>query len=223
MKKIRIIATAALLVAAVSAKAQFEPGTFSIQPKAGISATWLSNMPDISFSNHVTLDKTPMAGGLIGAEAEYQLANMFSLAAGINYSFQGSAWEDYTYKDGNNKFEIKDSKVTLGYLTLPVVANIYLFKGFAIKGGVQFGYLTNANINTSVSTNDVTVNVDESMKDDCKKWDLSIPMGFSYQFKVPIVIDCRYNLGLTRVNKEKIDKDCKNNVIQLTVGYKFKL
>ena len=41
----------------------------------------------------------------------------------------------------------------------------------------------------------------------------------------PIVIDARYNLGLTKVIKESEEgyKDLKNNVIQLTVGYKFAL
>jgi hypothetical protein len=51
-------------------------------------------------------------------------------------------------------------------------------------------------------------------------------MGVSYQIPtIPIVIDARYNLGLTKVNKESIEghKDLKNNVVQLTVGYKFAL
>ena len=50
-------------------------------------------------------------------------------------------------------------------------------------------------------------------------------MGVSYQFKVPIVLDLRYNLGLTKVNKEDIPgvDNYKNNVVQLTVGYKFHL
>ena len=50
-------------------------------------------------------------------------------------------------------------------------------------------------------------------------------MGISYEFKVPIVIDLRYNLGLTKVNKESVSgvKDYKNNVVSLTVGYKFAL
>ena len=67
-----------------------------------------------------------------------------------------------------------------------------------------------------------SVDYDEDFKDECKKFDVSIPVGVSYQFKVPIVIDARYNIGLTNVNKES-DVNCKNQVFQLTVGYKFKL
>ena len=67
--------------------------------------------------------------------------------------------------------------------------------------------------------------VDNDMKDECKKFDLSVPIGVSYQFKVPVTLDLRYNLGVTKVNKESVSgvDDSKNNVISLTIGYKFAL
>ena len=214
---------AAMMVAAVSANAQFEPGTFSIQPKAGFSIAWLTNMPSIPITTTSTIDKSPTVGALLGAEAEYQLTDMVSLAAGLNYSLQGSGWE--TYKEGG--YELKDAKIELGYVAIPVVANFYLFKGFAIKAGIQPAFLTNANmkytIEKSSSAGNVSVNYDESIKDDCKKFDLSVPMGISYQFQVPVVIDLRYNLGVSKVFKGDADKNPKNNVISLTVGYKFAL
>ena len=214
---------AAMMVAAVSANAQFEPGTFSIQPKAGFSIAWLTNMPSIPITTTSTIDKSPTVGALLGAEAEYQLTDMVSLAAGLNYSLQGSGWENY--KEGG--YELKDAKIELGYVAIPVVANFYLFKGFAIKAGIQPAFLTNANmkytIEKSSSAGNVSVNYDESIKDDCKKFDLSVPMGISYQFQVPVVIDLRYNLGVSKVFKGDADKNPKNNVISLTVGYKFAL
>jgi len=221
MKKLMMIA--AMMVAAVSANAQFEPGTFSIQPKAGFSIAWLTNMPSIPISTTSTIDKSPTVGALLGAEAEYQLTDMVSLAAGLNYSLQGSGWENYK----ESGVELKDAKIELGYVAIPVVANFYLFKGFAIKAGIQPAFLTNANmkytIEKSSSAGNVSVNYDESIKDDCKKFDLSVPMGISYQFQVPVVIDLRYNLGVSKVFKGDADKNPKNNVISLTVGYKFAL
>jgi hypothetical protein len=227
MKKLMMIA--AMMVAAVSANAQFEPGTFSIQPKAGFSIAWLSNMPKLPISTNTTLDKSPVAGVVIGAEAEYQLTNMISLAAGVNYSLQGSGWEDYELKSGNNKVELKDAKVELGYITIPVVANFYLFKGFAVKAGIQPGFLTNAKMKATIKGemdgSNITTDVDNDMKDECKKFDLSVPICVSYQFKVPVTLDLRYNLGVSKVNKESVSgvDDSKNNVISLTVGYKFAL
>jgi len=223
MKKLMLIA--AMMVAAVSANAQFEPGTFSIQPKAGFSVAWLTNMPKIPISASTSIDKSPTVGAVIGAEAEYQLTDKFSLAAGLGYSLQGSGWENYS----EGGVELKDAKIELGYITIPVVANFYLFKGFAVKAGIQPGFLTNAKMKASIKGemdgSNMTTDVDNDMKDECKKFDLSVPIGVSYQFKVPVTLDLRYNLGVTKVNKESVSgvDDSKNNVISLTVGYKFAL
>ena len=233
MKKIMMIA--AMMVATISANAQFEQGTFSIQPKAGGNAAWLSNMPNLNLGGGVTLDKTPAAGGIVGVEAEYMLTDNFSLAAGLTYGEQGSGYEDYEENYSGAKVELKDLKVDIDYLNIPVVANYYLFRGFAVKAGVQFGFLTTAKIKgktiTSINGSTTTTEMEDKkignqdFKDTLEKFDLSIPMGISYEFKVPIVIDLRYNLGLTKVNKESVSgvKDYKNNVVSLTVGYKFAL
>ncbi len=244
MKKLMMIA--AFMVAAVSANAQFEPGTFSIQPKVGGTASMMSNMPKIqgrSLKNaNVELDKSPIAGFIIGGEVEYQIAKAFSLAAGVNYSMQGSGWANYDEKIGDTKYELKDPKIELGYINIPIVANVYLFKGFAIKTGVQFGFLTNANLkfNSKFSGDNFNANYDfnSSIKDQCNKFDIAIPVGVSYQVPtIPIYIDGRVNIGLKKVNKDNtitikdnqiddviyLDKDPKNFSIQLTVGYKFAL
>ncbi len=228
MKKLAMMAVA--LTATLTMSAQHEPGTFSIQPKLGGVGAMLSNMPDMDFGSvngaDIKLDKDAVGGGLIGAEFEYQLTNTFSLAAGLNYSQQGSAWKDFDEKINGANVKIKDTKVVLGYINLPVVVNAYLFRGFAVKTGVQFGYLTNANVETTVSATqgDFTnkLEFDKSIRSECEKLDISIPVGISYEFKVPIVIDARYNIGLTKVNKDD-DEKAKNQVFQITVGYKFEL
>jgi hypothetical protein len=64
------------------------------------------------------------------------------------------------------------------------------------------------------------------VKDNYNKLDISIPIGASYQVPtVPIYIDARYNLGLTKLQKELSagEEANKNQVFQLTVGYKFAL
>lgn len=230
MKKLMMIA--AMMVAAVSANAQFEPGTWSIQPKVGGIVSKVSNMPNINLGqfdlpSNAKLDRSFYAGALIGAEFEYQVAQPFSLAAGVNFAMQGCQWDDFEYKVGDNTLKLKDTKMELTYLNVPVVANFYLFKGFAIKAGVQVGFLTSAKMKMSseVKIGDQTTKStqDTDIKDGCKKVDFSIPMGVSYQVPtIPIYIDARYNLGLTNINKEG-DTNYKNQVFQLTVGYKFAL
>lgn len=228
MKKLMMIA--ALLVATVSANAQFEAGTFSLQPKIGGIISKVSNMPNINEEVggvNINVDKSFYAGALIGVEAEYQLADMFSLAAGLNFAMQGCQWEDYEIKVGSNYSKVKNPKVELNYLNLPIVANVYLFKGFAVKTGVQFGFLLSAKnkAESEVKMGDLIKKDDSSVdiKEFCKKFDFSIPIGVSYQVPtVPVYIDARYNLGLTKIIKDS-DVSVKNQVFQLTVGYKFAL
>ena len=203
MKKLMMIA--ALLVATVSANAQFEAGTFSLQPKIGGVISKVSNMPNINIPTgagvSLDADRSFYAGALIGVEAEYQLADMFSLAAGLNFAMQGCQWEDSELKISGVSYKLKNNKIQLNYLNLPIVANVYLFKGFAVKTGVQLGFLLSAK----------------------QKFDVAIPIGVSYQVPtVPVYIDARYNLGLTKIFKDT-DESVKNQVFQLTVGYKFAL
>lgn len=229
MKKLMMIA--AFMVAAVSANAQFEPGTFSIQPKVGGTISKVSNMPNINLSQfdlgNTTIDRSFYVGGLIGAEFEYQVATPFSLAAGVNFAMQGCQWEDFELKQGDDYAKLKDLKMEMTYLNVPIVANVYLFKGFAIKTGVQLGFLLSAKYkaNSEIKVGEL-IRKDESsqdIKDGCKKFDVAIPIGVSYQVPtIPIYIDARYNLGLTNINKEG-DTNYKNQVFQLTVGYKFAL
>ena len=220
MKKLMMIA--AMMVATLSANAQFEPGTFSIQPKVGINLAKVSNMAPYAVSSTNELDRSLLGGLAIGAEAEYQIAKPFSVAAGLMFSMQGCQWEDKEI----DKVKYKDTKIELNYLTLPVVANFYLFKGFAVKAGVQFGYLTNANFKRTKDENDSSTSYTDDVKDNCNKFDVSIPVGVSYQVPtIPIYIDARAIFGLSDIGKEKLDngKSSKNQVFQLTVGYKFKL
>lgn len=217
---------AAMMVATLSASAQYEPGTFSIQPKLGINLAKVSNMPAIG-SGADKIDRSLLGGAVFGAEAEYQIAKPFSVAGALLFSMQGCQWEDTDFRrDNGEKVEYKDVKAELNYANIPLVANIYLFKGFAIKGGVQFGFLLSANSKATVKEGNTTITYDEDFKSDCKKFDLSIPVGVSYQVPtVPIYIDARAIFGLSDIGKDKLDgeKSSKNQVFQLTVGYKFAL
>ena len=223
MKKILMIA--AMMVATLSANAQFEKGTFSLQPKIGINLAKVSNMPNLGGGDY-TLDRSLLGGAAFGVEAEYQLAKPFSLAAGLLFSMQGCQWKDDDFTIGGEKIEVKDTKIELNYANIPLVANIYLFKGFAIKGGVQFGFLLSANGKSTTKVDSRTTSFDEDIKDQCKKFDVSIPVGVSYQVPtIPIYIDARAIFGVTDIAKDTMDgdKNSKNQVFQLTVGYKFAL
>ncbi|MBO7646023.1 MAG: outer membrane beta-barrel protein, partial [Prevotella sp.] len=93
MKKAMIIAAMMTVAAAANAQKN-DVGQFSIQPRIGFSATYVTNASDMPFDDEGTTAKGEMnGGGVIGAEAEYQLTERVSVAGGANYSMQGCNWK----------------------------------------------------------------------------------------------------------------------------------
>lgn len=208
---------------ALTASAQNEVGQLTLQPKIGLNLANLTNVEVISNSFTKETESGNLKGDFaIGVEAEYGVAKKFSVAAGILYSRQGTGFgtlKIYGGPDGSASEGWDKNERNLDYLNIPIVANFYFAKGWAVKAGIQPGFLLSAKAKIDGVAS--TENVDKDIKDDCKTFDLSIPLGISYEFE-KAVFDLRYNLGLTKVNKEG-EKDCKNSVIQFTVGYKFAL
>lgn len=216
MKKLFLVAAMTVAALSVNAQSKVKPGTWSIQPKAGVTITSITNM-----DGYGTDDANVYVGATIGGEVEYQVDNRFSVAAGVGYIMQGKQWADVTY----NGTKVEDNKVELGYINVPIVANFYAFKGLAFKAGVQFAFLTNAKEKYTITSGGTENSVSHDMKDACSTFDFSIPVGVSYEFDNHIVIDARYNIGITKVNKNSYPglKDHRNSVFLATVGYKFRL
>ena len=114
---------AVMAVAALTANAQQEAGTFSIQPKVGLNVST------------ITGDGTKAkAGFAAGAEGMYQATEKFGVSAGLLYSLQG-------YK---SKAPGDDKAYNMHYLNIPILANYYVVKGLAVKAGIQPGFLVGA-------------------------------------------------------------------------------
>lgn len=185
MKKYLILVV--VLMAATNLFAQRQAGAFTIQPRIGISAADFNN----------TSDTEARVGLVAGVEYENMLTDRFSFAAGLNYSQQGA------------ELEKTDVKWKFDYLTIPVTANFYVWKGLALKAGLQPGLKLSAKFDGG--------NAEADIKDDVKSFDLAIPVGISYDFG-GFVIDARYNFGVLKA----VDGfDMKNLAFQLTFGYKF--
>ena len=198
-----LVATVALMTAmSVNAQGRFEPGTFTLQPRAGFTGAMITNMPSLRLEGIGNIKHDATGGFLIGADAAYQVNNWFEVAAGINWAQAGSGWKNTNFKVEGVSMQIKDLKIETSYINVPVTANFYVLKGLALKTGVQFGFLTSAKLKGEISASGYTEKLDESCKDDISKFDLSIPVGISYEFSNHIVLDARYNFGLTKVNKE---------------------
>ena len=201
MKKLFLIAVA--MLATLSVSAQSAPGTFSLKPMVGAT---------LSSVRGSDTDGVKMKFGLVaGAEGIYQVSDMFALSGGLLYSMQG-------FKTDTTL----DLKMNTEYLNIPILANIYVAQGLALKAGVQFGLLTKAKAKGKYGN----IEEDIDIKDHMKSLDLSIPVGVSYEINNSFTIDARYNFGLSKIAKDDdhhYDYTAKayNSVFMLTLGYKF--
>ena len=94
---------------------------------------------------------------------------------------------------------------------------MYIIDNLAIKAGVQAGFLVRNHGDVVSFVDDERIDVDESAYSP----DVSIPLGVSYEF-ANLMLEFRYNLGVRRIMKDP-DYNYKHQVIQVSVGYKFKL
>lgn len=194
MKKMFL--AAAMMLASVATFAQNAVGQITIQPKVGLN---IANVTDAD-------DVDARIGLAAGAEFEYGVTDMIGVSAGLVYSMQG-----YKFSEGN-----VDTTVKLDYLNVPILANVYVAPGLAVKLGVQPGFKLSSK--TKIEGSGVSIEGD-SDDDGVKGFDLAIPVGVSYQYQ-NIVLDARYNWGVTKVYD---GGDSKNSVFQITLGYKFSL
>ncbi len=218
----KLMMAAVMLASSIGASAQDREGTWTITPKLGPTISFLSTLPDLPVSGMLDLKKTHHLGLQVGAEVEYGVTDMVGIAAGLNYAMQGGRWRDYS----NPMYSITGTRFELGYITLPVVCNVYLADVFAVKAGVQLGYLTNARLKSNIALKGEGLeSFNESSLSDFNRFDVSIPVGFSVDLSDNLVIDARYNWGLTKVNKESEpgESDIRNSVFVITFGYKIPL
>ena len=199
MKKILVVA--ALMLSSVSTFAQHAVGSFNLQPKVGVS---IANLTEFKGTD-------PRVGVVAGVEGEYQASDIFSVSAGVLYSMQGSKYE---YELLNQKYK---STNKLDYINVPIMANVYVTKGLAVKLGVQPGFNVSSSnkqeVNTFAGSGSSTFDVK------AKSVDFSFPVGLSYEYN-NFQLDARYNWGLTKAFE---NGKAKNSVFQITLGYKFDL
>ena len=206
MKKVMM--TLVILMAATSmTMAQQREGTFTAQPKVGVNMSTLSDADKAIFDLN------------FGIEGEYMLTDNIGLAAGLIMSNQGAKY------NADPTENIDEYTADLDYANVPITLNYYILPGLALKAGVQPGFKVKAKIKTNGASRDVDEyykSINMAIGTDYKiyPFDLSIPVGISYEYN-NIVIDARYNYGLTKV--ANVGDPFYNRVFQLTLGYKLPL
>ena len=241
MKRIAILLSA-ISLSVMTATAQNKVGEFSLKPMVGI------NVSDISADDEA--DYNVKVGFTGGVEAEYGVTPWLGVSLGAIYSQQGAKIKASLSEFGVNEegrqvavlLSMK-GKLKADYINMPLLANFYVWKGLAVKTGVQVGFLVNDKMNvdavmagvTAPDTDKITyVDLSKPSTDNffssfsvegsdvCKSVVFGIPVGLSYEYK-NITLDARYYFGLTRMDDVEDDAPARNRCLSITLGYKFKL
>lgn len=186
MKKILL---AAVLFIATTATIQAQ--LLQIGVKAGVN--FASQTGDASLDG-VAFDKEGITSYHAGLVAEIKLLEKFSIQPELLYSTQGA-----TYKNAAEEF-----KNELGYLSIPVMAKIYLTKSVSLELGPQASFLLS--------------NKKEFDPEDPKTFDFALNAGLGLKITKNIFIQGRYSLGLTEVSTSA---DVKNSTVQVSAGFLF--
>lgn len=203
MKKIMMMALMALMCTAADAQNhRRDGGAITVQPMVGLSYGTLRGEQKTA-TGTVKYDNDEARFGVgAGVEGEYYFDNgWLTLSAAALYQQEG--WK---IKDTG---AVKGYTSKVDYINIPILANFYVAKGFALKVGVQPGFLINAKSGGT------------DFKSECKTFSFGIPCGLSYEFANGITLDLRGNYALTKLNKNSDSFKWYVDGGLLTIGYKF--
>jgi len=251
----RLFLLIALVVFVLRIDAQNRVGTFSIIPRVGVC---IANMTGQDYYKVSLLDGVPEhkisskynSDFIVGVDAQYQILDKVAISLGAFYTRQGCKYtddaEEYPQEENVTWVElIENAYKDVDYLNIPLVAHLYVAKGFSVNTGIQLGILTSAHYKyeqtsfteiTNKETNEKTINFDknkegellnhykvnQNVKNTLKNLSVSIPVGVSYEYQ-NVVLDARYNIDLGNYATTDISEKVKNKAFFFTVGYKFDL
>jgi len=127
----------------------------------------------------------------------------FGIQPEVQFSRQGS------------KFDAKS--VEFDYVNIPVILKLYTVAGINLQLGPQFGFLNK----TAGEILDINGDPVDAAKSLFKKSDLSLAMGAGWDLPFGLMVEARYNLGLAAIQNNPDLDATKNQVFQVSLGYKI--
>ncbi|MCX2681478.1 porin family protein [Galbibacter sp. EGI 63066] len=203
MKKLLLVAVATIGFVFVSQAQEVKFGV-----KAGI------NIANLTGADEDIDARTSLH---IGGVVEFPFSEKFALQPELLFSSQGAKVSE---SEEGNSYE---RKLKLNYLNIPVMAKLYLTKGFSLEAGPQAGFLLSAKDKWE-ATFGTSESYEDDIKDQLKEIDLSFNFGLGYKLENGLFFSGRYNLGFSDISdfeEEGDDDKVKNGVFQLSVGFMF--
>lgn len=228
-----------LAAGVLPAMAQPKVGTVSVLPRVGVV---LANLPGDNIyiaggvGDNMTYSARYKAGLMAGVDIDWQFMPSLSATIGAQYVQQGAKYGNDGYKVQVSEGVYKgtgysDWSTQLHYINVPLMLNAYLGTGFAVKAGVQIGFSLSGKMKYTeqqytMTKDDVKYEKPEHVKYDLNstltKVTFAIPVGVSYEFS-NVILDARYNIGLTQFQNIDGFESSKNRVFTFSVAYRLEL
>ena len=210
--KLSLLSVITLLLASITTNAQQE--YFEYGFKGGLN---LSNISGDEVSNYET--RTSMN---IGAYGLYKILPKLGIQAELLYSEQG--FSERFNSENVNIDEIK-SLTRMQYINLPVLVSYNLIEQLWIEGGVQVGYLVNAEEEReerSIDDSDQLISETETINQTNRYEGLELGLlgGLRYKLSQNFMIQARYEKSINDIVKE-LAGDQFIEVWSFSVGYVF--
>lgn len=179
--------------------------------KAGVNFAQVSKASDINAGNksgfHVGLFLAPPTKKIISSRTE------------LLFSRQG-----YDYKNGT-----KTGDVNLDYIQMGQLMSINITKYLSLMFGAQTAYLISAKVDSSNGGTSGGSSYERSVMDLYNRMDYGYALGAEVHPVMGLIIGVRYNVSLAKIYKDIqsfqrpsfTSEDAKNNVVQLSVGWRF--
>ena len=201
MKKLLTITAAALM--GISASAQSDAGSFTLQPNVGVTYT--------TATSDGGKNADPAIALTAGVEGMYMVNEKFGAALGLNFTGHNVSRNVFIGNYNGGGIPKNDDVIYSNYyFNIPITANYYVMPGLALKAGIAMNILSTAKIDGKDKMGDY-------VKDMYKSTFFSVPVGASYEIN-DFVFNLRYNFGIGKAFK---GADGSFNALSFTVGYKF--
>ena len=175
---------------------------------------------------NTTADGASMkVGGNFGVFGDFKVSDKFSVQPEILYSMQG-AKASTTASAGS--FTITDERTqSLGYINIPVMGKFSVTNDLSLQVGPQIGFLMTVKEEVVQTSNNQSIFANQTFSSTDKTGynsvDFGLNFGVGYNITEKFMVDLRYNLGLSEIEKNVPSgvTASKNRVVSVNFGYSF--
>jgi hypothetical protein len=154
-----------------------------------------------------TITFNSLVGFQVGGFVEFKALDKLAIQPEVLFSTEGS------------KFALgagSDAEINLSYINVPVMAKYLVSEKLSLQVGPQIGFLVAAKAKSE--------GVSEDFKDTYKSTNFGVNFGLGYVIAKNILVDFRYNLGLSGNTKQDFigeGSKLKGSVFSFALGYKL--